>query len=57
MGIWSANGDIGNITGFLAATIIINQINARWEFAMLFAAVFNMTMAISVFLLLKSNPK
>lgn len=61
MGIWSANGDLGNIIGFALCGILVDSLDCRWEIAMIVAAAFNWTMALVVFTFVKekehnSNP-
>lgn len=45
LGLWSANGDVGNIVGFALSGIIVNLLDFRWETAMILAAIFNVYMA------------
>jgi sugar phosphate permease len=55
MGIWSANGDLGNIIGFGLAGMLVDGLSCRWELAMLVAAGFHLVMAISVKLFLSEK--
>lgn len=56
LGLWSANGDFGNIIGFILSGLIIDSFSFRWEVAMLVAAVFCWAMALIVYLFVKEKP-
>jgi predicted MFS family arabinose efflux permease len=56
MGIWSANGDVGNIFGFFLGTLVLDYIAIDWEYVMLIGASFQMLMCLLVFLFLKEKP-
>lgn len=55
MGIWSANGDLGNIVGFALCGILVDSFSFRWEIAMIVAAAFNWIMALIVFVFVKEK--
>ncbi len=57
MGIWSANGDFGNIVGFGLTAILVDSLSFRWEIAMLVAASLNLSMALVIFLFVKEKPQ
>jgi len=53
LGLWSANGDFGNIIGFFIPTLMVNILKSRWEISMLFGSSVNAIMGILVFTCLK----
>ena len=53
MGIWSANGDLGNIVGFAMCGLLVGTLSWRWEYAMIIAAVLNWVMALIVYFFVK----
>jgi sugar phosphate permease len=55
LGVWSANGDFGNILGFAISGIIVDTLSLRWEIAMLIAAAINWSLALSVYFLVDDN--
>lgn len=48
MGIWSANGNLGNILGFTMTGLLVDGVNLEWQYAMITAAFFNFIMIILV---------
>lgn len=49
LGFWSANGDIGNIVGFLMCTIVIYTLGLPFQVCLIIAAVFSFLMTLSVY--------
>jgi sugar phosphate permease len=48
IGIWSANGDLGNIVGFAMTGLMVDYLNLQWELPMIAAATFNFLMGLAV---------
>ena len=57
MGVWSANGDLGNIVGFTMTGLMVDQFNLRWEYAMIAAASFNFLMILLIVLFVREKQK
>ena len=57
MGVWSANGDLGNIVGFAMTGLLIDQFEFRWEYAMIIAAGFNFVMILLIVTFVKEKEK
>lgn len=56
MGIWSANGDVGNVLGFFLGALILDIIEIEWEYVMLIGAGLQLFMSFLVFFILKEKP-
>lgn len=55
LGIWSANGDVGNVLGFFLGTVILEYIEISWEYVMIIGASVHLIMSILVFLILQEK--
>ncbi len=55
MGIWSANGDVGNIFGFFLGKLVLDILEYRWEYVMLIGAGLHLFMSLTVFIVLKEK--
>ena len=55
MGIWSANGNLGNILGFTMTGLLVDVVNLEWQYAMITAACFNFMMILLVALFVREN--
>jgi sugar phosphate permease len=57
LGIWSANGDVGNVLGFFLGNIVLDYIGIHWEYVMIIGAGLQLFMSVMVFLVLKERPR
>lgn len=55
MGIWSANGDFGNICGFFIGSVILNDLKMDWEYVMIIGAAFHLFMSVIVFIVFRNE--
>lgn len=56
LGIWSANGDVGNIIGFSLSGLIVDNLSCRWEVAMIVVAIFCWVLGLVVYLFIDEIP-
>ena len=57
MGLWSTNGDIGNIMGFLSCLVIEFYLKWPWHICLYFSAAITLVMALAIFFLPIQNPE
>lgn len=57
LGIWSANGDVGNVLGFFLGSLVLDYIKIDWEYVMIIGASLQLFMSLLVFLFLKEKPR
>ncbi len=41
MGFWSANGDLGNIVGFMTSTLLFTILDLPWQVPLIFFALYS----------------
>lgn len=48
LGLWSGNGDLGNILGFAMCTLIMHEIHLPYQYCLFFSALFSILLSIAV---------
>ena len=56
MGIWSGNANMGNIVGYQVGSMVIDHYGIGWEWCLIVAAVFQLSMAVIILLFLFPYP-
>jgi sugar phosphate permease len=56
-GFWAANGDVGNIIGFALTGMLMNQLEWRWESAMITSSILNIIFSAAVVFCVREKKK
>ena len=49
LGLWSANGDVGNIIGFMMCTVVVYTLHLPFQYCLVIAAMISLLMIPSVY--------
>ncbi len=50
MGFWSANGDLGNVVGFLVSTLLVTTLNVTWQVPLILFSAYAIFASILLYL-------